>query len=81
MRMTPPFGLFDILTLHQREANPRAVQRSELGFEGEALSRCRVIGAKDLVDDDTHAEAAAARHVSVAEARKARCILAEIRWR
>jgi hypothetical protein len=37
--------------------------------------------AKDpLVHDDPHT-AAAARHVPVAEARKARCVFAEIRWR
>src|ERR1019366_9654941 len=46
-----------------------------------ALSRCRTIDASDLVDDVTHAAAAAARHVSMAEARKVRCVLAETRWR
>jgi hypothetical protein len=37
--------------------------------------------AKDLIDDYGHAAAAAARHVSVAEARKAQRVLAEMRWR
>ena len=46
-----------------------------------ALSRCRTIDANDLVDDRAHAAAVAARHVSMAEARKARCVLAEMRWR
>jgi hypothetical protein len=46
-----------------------------------ALSRCRTIGVNDLADDRAHAVAVAARHVSMAEARKARCVLAEMRWR
>ena len=32
-----------------------------------ALSRCRTIDANDLIDDDAHAAAAVARHVSMAE--------------
>ena len=46
-----------------------------------ALSRCGTIDANDLVDNRAHAAAVAARHVSMAEARKARCVLAEMRWR
>ena len=58
--------------------------RDEEGFSGGytmALSRCRTIDANDLVDDRAHAAAVAERHVSMAEARKARCVLAEMRWR
>jgi hypothetical protein len=42
-----------------------------------------MIGGKDLLDDDAHAAAAlaVARHVCMAEALKARCVLAEMRWR
>jgi len=46
-----------------------------------ALSRCRMMHANDLVDNYAHAAAAAVRHVSMAEARKVRCVLAEMRWR
>ena len=46
-----------------------------------ALSRCRTIDANDLVDDRAYAAAVAERHVFMAEARKARCVPAEMRWR
>jgi hypothetical protein len=47
----------------------------------QALSRCRTIDANDLFDDHAYAAAVAERHASMAEARKARCVLAEMRWR
>ena len=46
-------------------------RRSDL-YGSKALSRCRTIDANDLADDRAHAAAVAARHVSVAEARKVR---------
>ena len=46
-----------------------------------ALSHCRTIDANDLVEDLAHAAVVAARHASMAEARKVRCTLAEMRWR
>ena len=58
--------------------------RDEEGFSGGytmALSRCRTKDANDLVDDLVYAAAVAERHVSMAEPRKARCVLAEMRWR
>ena len=46
-----------------------------------ALSRCGTIDTNDLADDRAYAAAVAARHVSMAEARKTRCVVAEMRWR
>ena len=46
-----------------------------------ALSRYRMQNARDLRLAYFQATATAARHMFVADARKARCVLAEARWR
>ena len=46
-----------------------------------ALSRYRMNNARDLRLAYFQATATAARHMFIADARKARCVLAEVRWR
>ena len=46
-----------------------------------ALSRYRMKNARDLRLAYFQAAATAARHMFIADARKARCVLAEVRWR
>ena len=46
-----------------------------------ALSRYRMKNARDLRLAYFQATATAARHMFIADARKARCVLAEVRWR
>ena len=45
------------------------------------LSRYRMKNARDLRLAYFQATATAARHMFIADARKARCVLAEVRWR
>jgi hypothetical protein len=47
----------------------------------EALSRCQILRATNLFAHQVHTAATTSRHVSIADARKARCVLAEVRWR
>ena len=46
-----------------------------------ALSRWRSIGATNPAFNRDHAAAVTLRHVCMAEARNARCVFAETRWR
>ena len=46
-----------------------------------ALSRCRAASAKCRRLRNCQAVATAVRHVSIAAARSARCVWAEVRWR
>ena len=47
----------------------------------EALSRCRIEHVTDLLVRQAHAAATTSFHVCIADALKARCVLAEVRWR
>jgi hypothetical protein len=46
-----------------------------------AMSRCRKKKTTILRLEHFQAIATAARHMSIADARKARCVLADVRWR
>jgi len=46
-----------------------------------ALSRCQIDHATNLLARQAHAAATTSRHVSMADALKARCVLAEVKWR
>ena len=77
---TPLADMLALCSAPPLRPSPIFAPKASLGL-GSALSRCRTIDANDLVNDRAHAAAVAARHVSMAEARKARCVLAEMRWR
>ena len=49
--------------------------------QGRALSRCQIEHATNLPARQVHAAATTSRHVRRADALKARCVLAEVRWR
>ena len=46
-----------------------------------ALSHCQIEHVTNLLARQAHAAATTSRHVCIADARKARCVLAEVRWR
>jgi hypothetical protein len=46
-----------------------------------ALSHCRIEHVAILLARRAHAAVATSRHVCTADARKARCVLADVRWR
>jgi hypothetical protein len=52
-----------------------------LGAAHKVLSRCRKKNARNVRLAYCQAAATAARHMFIADARKARCVLAEVRWR
>jgi hypothetical protein len=56
-------------------------RRGVLLLIGLALSRCRKKNAGNPHLAYFQLTATAARHVSIADVRKARCVLAEVRWR
>jgi hypothetical protein len=68
-----PYGFVTLLGICDLAAPQIAIDR--------AWSRCRTTDTNDRSRDGAHAAAVTERHVSMAEARKARCVLAEIRWR
>jgi hypothetical protein len=68
----------DVHVLPTREAF--AVARDGKGLE-RALSHCRAASAKCRRLRNCQAAAIAVRHVSIAAARSARCVWAEVRWR
>src|SRR5208337_823581 len=47
----------------------------------EALSHYQIERVTNLLAHQTHAAVTTSRHVSMADALKARCVLAEVRWR
>ena len=49
--------------------------------ELKALSHCQIEHVTNLLARQAHAAATTSRHVCMADARKARCVLAEVRWR
>jgi hypothetical protein len=48
---------------------------------GKALSHYQIERVTNLLARQTHAAVTTSRHVSMADALKARCVLAEVRWR
>ena len=46
-----------------------------------ALSRCQIEHVTNLLARQAHAAVTTSRHVCTADALKARCVLAEVRWR
>ena len=51
------------------------------GTHRRALSHCQIVHATNLLAGWAHAAATTSCHVCMADALKARCVLAEVRWR
>jgi hypothetical protein len=54
---------------------------AERGLTVRALSHCQIVHAANLLARQAHAAATTSCHVCMADALKARCVLAEVRWR
>ena len=94
MRAAEQFASRDLATVRLPEGD-RNVQLADLSITGArifgnaprnpgermVLSRCRTTNAKCRRFRNCQAAATAVRHVSIAVARSARCVWAEVRWR
>jgi hypothetical protein len=75
--------------LSQEVAPPEVSIATKLGNDselnarvaGKALSHYQIERVTNLLARQTHAAVTTSRHVSMADALKARCVLAEVRWR
>ena len=78
LRLDPSLELFmqSLDRIRRADRFPLAFRKAREGEQ--ALSRCRKKNARILRLEHFQATATAARHMSIADARKARCVLAEM---
>ena len=76
-----PGGVLQRNNIHMAVCAPGEVGATFAALRLRALSRYRMKNARGLRLAYFHATATAARHMFIADALKARCVLADVRWR